>query len=156
VEKSSSASTTSEDSRATLGAGATHRDADVGQAQRRRVVDAVAGHCHDVPAALERLDDAQLVERGDAGDHRGALQARGELFLAEVGDFRAGQHRVVIDGQAGGERDRARGRGVVAGQHDHRHAGLPAAAHWVGHRGAQRVGDRQEAERHQLPRLLGR
>ena len=40
--------------------------ADVGRLQRRRVVDAVAGHRHDVAVGLQRVDDAQLVRRRDA------------------------------------------------------------------------------------------
>ena len=44
-----------------VGADLAHRDADVGLLERRRVVDAVAGHGDDLAAALERVDDAQLV-----------------------------------------------------------------------------------------------
>ena len=38
-----------------LGAGDAHRDTDMRSLQRRRIIDAIAGHRDDVPAALERL-----------------------------------------------------------------------------------------------------
>ena len=44
-----------------VGAGDPHGHADVGGLQRRRVVDAVAGHRHHRAAALQRLHDPQLV-----------------------------------------------------------------------------------------------
>ena len=43
-----------------VGAGAAHGDADVGAPQRRRVVDAVAGHRHDVTLGVQRVGDPQL------------------------------------------------------------------------------------------------
>ena len=44
-----------------VGADPAHRDADVGALQRRRVVDAVAGHRDEFAARLQRLDDADLL-----------------------------------------------------------------------------------------------
>ena len=49
-----------------VGAALAHRDADVGGLERRRVVDAVAGHRDDLAARLERLHDAQLLLGHDA------------------------------------------------------------------------------------------
>ena len=102
LAKLSSARTMSEASRVTSVPGPAHRDADVGLAQRGRVVDAVAGHRHDraarLPArarsrslssgvaracttlagVLARPHDAQLARDGArrdrmvAGDHHGA------------------------------------------------------------------------------------
>ena len=51
-----------------LGAGQAHGDADVGLLQRRRVVDAVAGHRHHLAIGLQRLDQPQLLFRFDAGE----------------------------------------------------------------------------------------
>ena len=48
--------------------GAADGDADLGLAQRGRVVDAVAGHADDVPGGLEALDDAVLVLGEDLGE----------------------------------------------------------------------------------------
>ncbi len=65
-----------------VGAGDAHGDADVRLLQRRRVVDAVAGHRHDVPARLQGLHDVQLLlglhPRVDADplDQRGQLGSR--------------------------------------------------------------------------------
>ena len=59
-----------------LGAGDAHGDADVGRLQRRRVVDAVAGHRDDVAVGLQRVDDAQLVRRRDAGVDRASRARR--------------------------------------------------------------------------------
>ncbi len=49
-----------------VGAGA-HRDADVGLRQRRRVVDAVAGHRDATPLALQALHDRRLLLRQHLG-----------------------------------------------------------------------------------------
>ena len=51
-----------------VGAGDAHGHADVGPLERRRVVDAVAGHRHDVAARLEGVDDLHLVLRRDAAE----------------------------------------------------------------------------------------
>ena len=58
-----------------VGAVPAHRDADVRLAQRGRVVHAVARHRDDVAAALERLDDAQLLLRRDAREDAHRLDA---------------------------------------------------------------------------------
>ena len=47
-----------------LGPGDAHGHADVGGLQRRRVVDAVAGHRHDLALGLERVDDAAACASG--------------------------------------------------------------------------------------------
>ena len=44
-----------------IGAGDSHRHADVGAHQRRRIVRPVAGHGDDRPVRVQRLHDAQLV-----------------------------------------------------------------------------------------------
>ena len=72
-----------------VGAGA-HRDADVGLRQRRRVVDAVAGHGDHAALGLQALDDRRLL----LGQHLG-------LDLVD----------------AHGARDGLGGRAAVAGQH---------------------------------------
>ena len=59
-----------------------HRDADVGLAQRGRVVHAVARHRHDVPARLKARDDAELLLGGHPGEDAHVLDARGELVVA--------------------------------------------------------------------------
>ena len=55
-----------------VGAGDAHGHADVGLAQGRSVVDAVAGHGHDVPLLLQGLHDGELLLRRDPGVDRDA------------------------------------------------------------------------------------
>ena len=73
-------------------AGDAHRNADVGPLEGGRVVDAVAGHRHDVVARLEGLDDARLVLRRHAAAHVEPVGPRRELLVGEPIDLRAGQH----------------------------------------------------------------
>ena len=68
-----------------------HGDADIGRRQRRRVVDAVAGHGDHPPLAAQALHDVRLALGQDLGLH-------------------------VVDPELSG--DRLRRRAVVAGQHD--------------------------------------
>ena len=51
-----------------VGARAAHGDADVGPPQRRRVVDAVAGHRHHVALGAQGVGDPQLRLRRGAGE----------------------------------------------------------------------------------------
>ena len=74
-----------------LGAGDAHGHADVGLAQGRGVVDAVAGHGHDVAAALQRAHDADLVLGGDPGAHPDVVEPAGELGV--VGRSGRGRRR---------------------------------------------------------------
>ena len=92
------------------GAAAPHRDADVGLAQRRRVVDAVAGDGDDLAARLQRPHEPQLVLRRDARVDVGAS----ELMLVE-----ASSSGPVTAGPPGSRSraDRTRGARVVAGDH---------------------------------------
>jgi hypothetical protein len=70
VAKLSSCSTMSAASRATSVPPRAHRDADGGLLDRRRVVDPVAGHRHDLAAiGLQRLHDAELVLGVDPREH---------------------------------------------------------------------------------------
>ena len=71
-----------------LGAGDAHGHADVGPAQRRGVVHAVAGHGHDVAPALERLDDPHLVLGRHPGAHADAVDLLGELLVGHRGRAR--------------------------------------------------------------------
>ena len=52
-----------------------HGDADIGEAQRRGIVDAVADHGDDVAAALQILDHARLVGRQHVGELAGQAEA---------------------------------------------------------------------------------
>ena len=52
-----------------IGSASAHRDADVRRLERGRIVDAVAGHRHDLAVRLERVDDAELLLRHDPREH---------------------------------------------------------------------------------------
>ena len=87
-----------------------------------RVVDAVAGHRHHLAARHQRCHEFELCARRDARMHG------------------------VGFGDAGLRGDGARGDRVVAGQHQHADAGLAAFLHRLAHAGAQRVGQRHQAQ----------
>ena len=60
-----------------------HGDADIGLFEGRRIVDPVAGDRHHLAAALQRLNDAQLLLRRGAGkDHLGLFQFPVEMASA--------------------------------------------------------------------------
>ena len=75
---------------ADVGAGDAHRDADVGLLQRRRVVDAVAGHRHDVPRFCQAVTTRSL----SAGETRAytamSATSRFEIRVAHRLEIAAG------------------------------------------------------------------
>jgi hypothetical protein len=78
-----------------VGAGFTHGDADVRFVQRRAVVDAVAGHRHDVTPSAQRFSNAQLVLRGYPGDDDPVPVEYGAENLLIVGQVMADEDRIV-------------------------------------------------------------
>ena len=123
-----------------------HRHADVGRLQRRRVVDAVAGHRHHLAAALKRLHDAQLVPGRDTGEHRGLKRGFIEAGLIQLVELDAGEHRCTwIDDAQIGRNARCRAR-MVAGNHDHADAGLAGLGDGDGGFLAWRIDDADGAE----------
>ncbi len=71
----------------------------------RRVVDAVAGHRHDLVLALQRADDAELVLGRHTGEHRDLTHRGVELVVVEVVEIGADEHPVVVgDAEVGGDR----------------------------------------------------
>src|SRR5699024_9832868 len=73
-----------------LGALDAHGDADVGAFEGGGVVDAVAGHGHDLAAGLQCRDQAELVLGGGAGEDVVALRRVGELPVVHQLQFGAG------------------------------------------------------------------
>jgi len=135
-----------------------HRHADVGALERGGVVDAVAGHRHHLAARLQRGDQAQLVLGAGAGKDVAVL---GELlqFLVRGGLDLGARHHAQRLGRAEAhlDADRARGAGVVAGDHLHADAGGVAGADGVDGLRARRVDDADEAEEdHVLLEILER
>ena len=73
-----------------VGAGDAHRHADVRLLERRRVVDAVAGHRRRRARALEHLDQPHLVLRSDAGDDADVVDLLAGLLVAHGRELGAG------------------------------------------------------------------
>ena len=71
-----------------VGAAASHRDADVGGLQGRRVVDAVARHDDDLAPRLEGLDEPQLLRRNDAREDGDPADPGGERGVVERVELR--------------------------------------------------------------------
>ena len=104
VAKSSSVRTIAAASRAASVPRAAHRDADVGAAECGCVVDAVSGDSDDGAVLLELLDERELV---------GGCRPREDRLVGE-------SERVP---------DRARRRGMVAGEHPDLDAGVARGVH---------------------------
>ena len=111
-----------------LGAAA-HGDADVGLLERGGVVHGVAGHRDDLAGLLHEPGEAHLVLGGDPAEH---VQLRQPLDHLVVGRAAASSVPVITPGpEAELVGDRARGDGVVAGDHADVDAGVERDAHRV-------------------------
>ncbi len=120
-------------------------DADVGLFQRRRIVDAVAGHADDVAGALEDLDDLELVLGEDAGEAVRGDDARGVRIGASFGEGVRRHHYLSAEAQfSGGLRG---DRLVVAGHHLDVDAHRARRGDRLGAVVARGVEERQEAEK---------
>ena len=108
-----------------LRAGDAHGDTDVGALEGRRVVDAVAGHRHDLAQPLQGLDDAHLVARLDPREHRDVAHTSGQRRVVERVELDTRDHRVgagVCGQDPHAPSDRRAGGRMVARDHLHRDA----------------------------------
>ena len=136
-----------------VGAGAAHRDADVGRVQGRAVVDAVAGHGDDVAPGLQRVGDAQLVLGLDPGDDDAVAVEQGTEQLLVAG--RSLPSSTIRSGPSS-PTSAAIARavaGMVAGDHGDPDAGPAARGDGVRRAGTGRVLEPEQAE--QLEFVLG-
>ena len=125
-----------------------HRHPDVRSPQGRPVIDAVASHGDDLAAALQRLNDPQLLCRCHPREHRGSSDGDVQLRLAQRVELRAAQHGVALAfHQSGVAGDRKRRGGGVSGDHDDAHAGTAAIQQGLRDVVAQRVPERDQADR---------
>ena len=113
----------------------------------RRVVDAVAGHGHDVLLALQEIHQADLVFWRHAGHHADLGQLFHEFVIAHSLELCAGEGgafdaQLVADGR--------RGHGVVAGDHAHLDAGAVALGDGVFGLGARRIDDADHGHQRQV------
>mmetsp|Transcript_16662 Transcript_16662/g.65070 ORF Transcript_16662/g.65070 Transcript_16662/m.65070 type:complete len:651 (-) Transcript_16662:567-2519(-) len=131
----------------------THSQADVGVAERRRVVGAVARDGDELLLALaQQAHEAELVVGLGAGQHLEVVEDRVELLVRHLAEDAALQHGAVGE-DAALPRDGHRCVLVVAGDHAHDDARILAELHGVGHLRPQRVLDARQAEEGEL--LLG-
>jgi hypothetical protein len=124
--------------------------------QRGRVVDAVAGHRHDLAAALPRLDDLELVHRRHAGIDGHLIDDRRELAVAHSGKVVAGQLPVARAVNADFRGHGHRRQQVIPRDHDRADVNLAAHAHRFLRLVAWRIHHSNQAEEREiaLNRLL--
>jgi hypothetical protein len=146
-----------------IGPAQTHGDANVGRLERRRIVDAIAGHGHDIPAPLERVDDLQLVLWRHAREDRRLGRNPFPCGVVESRQL-SGMHRAirrpvvrVIDAKL--PRDLAGGRDLVAGDHHHPDSGATTLGDRLGDAVTDRIdhphqSDERQVVRHGMHRLL--
>ena len=132
-----------------IGAGDTHRHADIRAFQRRRVVHAVAGHCNDMAAILERLDDVEFVFRRNAREDRNVLDHLLQVLHRHARHVLAGQNAAII-GDAQLARDLTRGQRMVTGDHDGPDTGGLALGHGRLNLGSRRVDHTDQADEDQV------
>ena len=132
-----------------LGAAAAHGHADVGAAQRRPVVDAVAGHRDHVPGGLPGGDDGQFLLRGSPGEYPRPRIGQVGARVAAIDDVIA---RAQDPGFGG---DRACGRRVIPGDQHRGDARRLAGGDGGGRRGARRVHDADQADQPQAAFQVG-
>src|SRR5207244_2551575 len=95
-----------------------------GGAQGGGVVDAVAGHRHDLARRLQRAHDLVLVLGRDPGEHVDLTRQRRQRGAIEAGQLAGlGDPHVAVVCDAEVTRDRRRGLGLIAGDEDGPDAG---------------------------------
>ena len=127
-----------------VGAAASHRDADVGGLQGRRVVDAVARHDDDLAPGLEGLDEPQLLRRHDAREDRDPADACGERGVVERVEL-GPRHRIGV-GQADLARHPCGRDRIVPRDHDDADPGRPGVLDRRARRRTQRIFEAHEPE----------
>ena len=97
-----------------VGAPTAHRNADVRGLERRRVIDAVTGHRHDLAVGLQCLDDAQFLLGQHPGEDGGGGDAAAQLGIVHRCQLGAGERcAAAVQARLGG--DGLGSGGVVAG-----------------------------------------
>ena len=119
-----------------LGASLPHRNTDIRCFQRRRIVDAIAGHCHDVASCLQCFNQTQLLFGAYSSKNIMLLDCFGQFAILEGIHIGAGQHGWMIEcDDAGLARDGERRLGIVTGDHDHAYPGVATVRNRLGNLG---------------------
>ena len=139
-----------------IGAAAAHGHADVGAAQRRCVVDAVAGHGDEMPGALGGFDQRELLLRGHPREHASVRDGLGQCVRRVRLQRAAVDHVLRPRSDAQLARDRQRRCRMIPGHHHDADAGGRAATHRVTHFRPQRIDQADEAGKLQIVWFRGR
>jgi hypothetical protein len=113
----------------------------------------------DFPAALQRLDDADLLRRVDAGIDAHLRHPLRQRFVRQLRELGPGQHLRAVGGDAELARDRERRGRVIAGDHHRRDAGGAAYGDGVLRLLPRRVDEADQADEGEVrldPRAIGR
>ena len=125
-----------------------HGDADVGLLQRRRVVDAVAGHGDDRARRLQRADDLQLVGRVGAGEDGRVADERHQLCFGRTVEFGTDDDPIPV-AQPELPGDGAGRHAMVTGDHLDRDAGGAAFRDGLDDLLARRIDEADDTEEDQ-------
>ena len=110
------------------------------------VVDAVAGHRHDVTPGLQRPRDPQLVLGGDSAEHDAVAVQQLAEHRVVLGQRDALEDDRVVADEADLPGDRRRGGRVIAGHHGELDPRSPSRPDGVRHLRTRRVLETDEAE----------
>ena len=133
-----------------VGAAHAHGHADVGGAQRGRVVDPVAGHGDHLAVALQGPDDMVLVSRRHAGEHVHVAHEFLQPVGAHLADARAVEDVQRSPAQVELAIDRGRRACVVPGDEHGADPGAAARADGVGDPGTDRIREGDQTQPDQL------
>jgi hypothetical protein len=127
--------------------------ADVGAFQRRCVIHPVTGDGDDFTLVHQCIDDQHLLFRRNSGEKDlGAVEDDLQLGRRHPAQGFAKHHRRIFPAhQPDVAGDGERRMRVIAGDHDHLDAGRAAAGNGLGHLGARRVVEADQAGQDQLP-----
>ena len=96
----------------------THRYANIGTFDGRRIVHTVSCHCHNFVIGLQRVHDAHFMFGGNTGKDIGILDNILEFIIVEMIDLRAGHH-LFAGAQQSNLFSHCPGRiGIITGDHD--------------------------------------
>jgi hypothetical protein len=133
-----------------VSAGPAHRDADVGLAERRRIVHPVTGHGHELALPLERRDDADLLGRIDARENPHAAQPVVQLIIAHTRQRRAGDDLCCVFGDAKPPGNGERRVRMVSGDHHRHDSRRLAGSHGALRFRTRRIDDADETEQFEI------
>src|SRR5512135_99175 len=95
-----------------------HGDADVSRLQRRHVIHAVTGYCHDVSLSLQRTHEIELLCGNGAGDHVQLAQNGRVAVLEQVFQLIAFDDAGLVSSEPDLARNGACSHRVIASDHN--------------------------------------